>query len=1364
MPNSFFDHPILNSPYERPNRHWELDATGQPTQQILDHRRRAQFITPIPKPKKHKKTATQQDLLLEEGHGLSTQAQQYDPTSVINDVRNTVDAWRALPNPNQWQVTPTTARLLQHWRHHPFNGIRPFFCQVEAAETAIWLSEVAPQSQNGKRLIAQLAAANHDANPELLRVALKLATGAGKTTVMAMLIAWQTLNAVRHPASKQFSRGFLICAPGLTIKDRLRVLQPNDPDSYYKDRELVPVDLLPDVSRAKMVITNYHAFRRRERTELSKGGRQLLQGRTGDAPQTLETEGQMIQRVMPELMGMKGIFVINDEAHHCYREKPDADQEALKGDDKREAEKNNEAARLWISGLETVKRTLGITRLIDLSATPFFLRGSGYAEGTLFPWTVSDFSLMDAIECGIVKLPRVPVAENIPGDELPMFRNLWESIRKDLPKKGRGAQQSLDPLKLPTRLQIALQALYGHYEQTFALWQEHGIKVPPCFIVVCQNTAISKLVYDFIAGFQRQNADGSTILAHRGLALFGNFDAYSGQPLPRPNTLLIDSEQLEAGDALDERFRSMAAAEIAQFRRDLIERSGDARAGERITDQELLREVMNTVGKAGQLGGSIRCVVSVSMLNEGWDCLDVETEVLTAHGWRGYGQISPGDGIYSFNRHTEKIERVTVLEYGERPVRDHEHMVHIKSQHLNIRVTEGHQFHIKYRDPRHHGQLVDHTIVKTARELHGRRSGYALPLAAECAEPFPGLPLSDDEIRLIAWFMTDGGFSGYRLAIAQAKQFHHEIRALLGRIGLDFSESFMQPGKSAYPNATPYYRFSIPKGTRKDALSRKGWYSYHEYLDKHVSAQLHKMTREQFIVFWQELLKGDGEKQGHRSGWLWCSEKTQVDAYSQMAILRGFAASYSERVTKTGKTVYRLSIRDTRWITSNPSDKRASKVMLEKPRDNEIVWCVRNRNSTLITRRHGKIAIIGNCNTVTHVLGIRAFGTQLLCEQVIGRALRRQSYELNDEGLFNVEYADVFGIPFDFNAKPVVAPPQPPRETVQVRAMRPERDALEITFPRVEGYRVELPEERLAAAFTAESVLVLSPELVGPSVTQNAGIIGQSVDLSLKHLGERRMATVVFHLVKRLLYTHWREPGAEPRLHLFGELKRITQQWLEGYLQCTGGTYPALLIAVQELADMACNKITAAITRQFLGVRPIKALLDPYNPTGSTRHVRFNTSKADRWQTSSQHCHLNWVVLDSDWEAEFCRVVEAHPQVRAYVKNHSLGFEVPYRAGSAMRHYRPDFIVLVDDGHGPADVLHLVVEIKGYRREDAKEKKSTMETYWIPGVNHLGTYGRWAFAEFTDVFQMQDHFAQQLASGFHQMIASAVVPTESGRT
>jgi type III restriction enzyme len=534
MSNPFFDHPILNSPYECPGRHWELDEQGQPTQRIKDTRRPAEFISPIPKPKKRKAGDKQKSLVYDEGEGLSSKEQQYETTAIINEVRRLVSEWRTIPDPGKWQVTPETARLLQHWRHHEFSNVRPFFCQVEAVETAIWLTEVAPHSKAGKRLIDHMEAASRSSNPDLLRLALKLATGAGKTTVMAMLIAWQTVNAVRRPGSKTFSRGFLIVAPGLTIKDRLRVLQPNDPDSYYANRELVPGDMLEDIKRAKIVITNYHAFKLRERVELSSGGRALLQGR-GEELNTLETEGQMLQRVMPDLMGMKNILVLNDEAHHCYREKPkEIDDEDLKGDERKEAERNNEAARLWISGLEAVNRKLGVSRVIDLSATPFFLRGSGYAEGTLFPWTMSDFSLMDAIECGIVKLPRVPVADNIPGAEMPMFRNLWEHIRTKMPKKGRGKGGEIDPKDLPSPLQTALEALYGHYAKTFDLWQKEGIRVPPCFIVVCNNTSTSKVVYDFISGYTRENEDGSKSQFGGRFELFSNFDEHGNPPAPPP--------------------------------------------------------------------------------------------------------------------------------------------------------------------------------------------------------------------------------------------------------------------------------------------------------------------------------------------------------------------------------------------------------------------------------------------------------------------------------------------------------------------------------------------------------------------------------------------------------------------------------------------------------------------------------------------------------------------------------------------------------------------------------------------------------------------------------------------------------------
>jgi type III restriction enzyme len=397
MSASFFDHPILNSPYKEPTQHHALDAEGQPLDvPPVSGRRRSELITPVPKPRKKQRKSGQTSFVLPDAQDLSTAEQEYTTNNLINDIRSAVTSWRALPNPADWGVTPATQRLLQHWRHHSFQTVRPFFCQVEAVETAIWLAEVARRDRRYERFRKHLQSANEQASPDLFRIALKMATGSGKTTVMAMLIAWQSINAVRAPGSSHHSRGFLIVTPGITIKDRLRVLQPNDPDSYYRGRELVPADMLPDIDRAKIVITNYHAFRPRETLEVSKTGRSLLQGRDAP-PDMIENDGQMLHRVANDLLGFKGAVVLNDEAHHCYRERPDSEEE-ISSDEREEAKSNSEAARLWIAGLEAVKRKLGITALYDLSATPFFLRGSGYREGTLFPWTVSDFSLMDAAD------------------------------------------------------------------------------------------------------------------------------------------------------------------------------------------------------------------------------------------------------------------------------------------------------------------------------------------------------------------------------------------------------------------------------------------------------------------------------------------------------------------------------------------------------------------------------------------------------------------------------------------------------------------------------------------------------------------------------------------------------------------------------------------------------------------------------------------------------------------------------------------------------------------------------------------------------------------------------------------------------
>ncbi len=330
----------------------------------------------------------------------------------------------------------------------------------------------------------------------------------------------------------------------------------------------------------------------------------------------------------------------------------------------------------------------------------------------------------------------------------------------------------------------------------------------------------------------------------------------------------------------------------------------------------------------------------------------------------------------------------------------------------------------------------------------------------------------------------------------------------------------------------------------------------------------------------------------------------------------------------------------------------------------------------------------------------------------------------------------MLGIPFDFAAAPVVAPPTAPKKTVRVQAMR-ERAALEIHFPRVEGYRVDLPDERITAQFTEDSRFQIDPSNVGPCKVFMQGIVGEGVELNADVLESVRPSAIAYRLSKLLLETRFRDPGEDLPVHLFGNVQRVVRQWIEGgYLVAKG--VPLAAVGYQELAEQACELIYLACQRGIRGEKRIKAILDSYNPRGSTRFVAFNTSK-DVWETDAERCHVNFGVLDSDWEAELARVVEGHPRVRAYVKNQGLGFEVPYRDGSVPRRYVPDFIVELDDGPEP---LHLVLETKGFRGVDAQIKAETMKALWVPGVNNLGTQGRWAFAEFRDAFAIEEAFGR----------------------
>lgn len=1012
MTQIVIENPIINSPFDKPTRHFRFTDEGI-TNETVDGRRSSSYFVPIARPKKK---GGQKSLFETEW----TQ-DRIEENRLVNDIRRRVDLWR---QGGYVGVTPTTARLIGYWTD-PNRERKLFFCQNEALETAIYITEVA--KKYGDAWIENtIREANDTSNPGLPRFAFKMATGSGKTVVMAMLIAWHMLNKRANPQDARFSDTFLIVTPGITIRDRLRVLLPNDPDNYYRQRDIVRSQQQDQLGQVKIIITNFHAFQLREKVAAGKITKSILAD--GQPSPFTETPDQMVRRVCRELGTKKNIIVLNDEAHHCYRRKSDGEDEKFTGDERLEAKQRDEEARVWISGIEAVKAKIGVKAIYDLSATPFFLRGSGYPEGTLFPWVVSDFSLIDAIEAGIVKVPRVPVADDSMTGEQPTYRDLWLRIREHLPKKGRKTEPIGGEPKPPLELQGALHSLYSNYEKYYRLWEQNaeararGI-TPPVFIVVCNNTNVSKLVFDYIAGWEKQIGE-QTIVQAGQLPIFHN-DNGNGAWLHRPNTILVDSRQLESGEAMSDAFKKIAASEIDEFKADYRVRF-PGRDTDSLTDEDLLREVMNTVGKAGKLGEHVKCVVSVSMLTEGWDA-----------------------------------------------------------------------------------------------------------------------------------------------------------------------------------------------------------------------------------------------------------------------------------------------------------------------------------------------------QTVTHILGVRAFGTQLLCEQVVGRALRRMSYAANESGHFNPEYAEVYGVPFSFiPCSGATKDPKPGPLPTRVRALEG-RIACEITFPRLLGYRYDVTGERLTANLTAESHLALSTADI-PTKTENAPIVGESSIHTLDDLKRRRPNEVAFLLAKLTLEKYFRQDGeirvgrpkehkfdGEVKLWLFPQLLGIAKRWLAECVTLKDNTFPQLLLLI-EFAHDAADRIYKAIVASTDGTAALKPILRPYDTLGSTRYVDFDTTRPV-FATRDDKCHISHVVADTDsWEQKMAEALEDMPEVIRYVKNHNLGFTIPYTLNGEERNYIPDFIACINDSHGSDDLLKLIVEVTGEKKKDKAAKVATARTLWVPAINNHGGFGRWAFIEVADPWDAQNlirGFLKQAQAGSAKEIA-----------
>ncbi len=610
--------PILCSPYEEPTEHWVYDtATGQASR--FPGRRPAGYWFKV------RRTGDPTPML------KCFAEEERDDLPLVNRLRADVKRWRELDYEG---ATPVTKQLLRYWARAD-RPRRLFFCQREAVETIIYLNEILGSGRKprwkpelsvedfqalcrGEKPSFSIETKlgvypslvdipNEPGLPPLRRYGCKMATGSGKTVVMAMLIAWAFCNRGRVPGDTRFPNAVLVVCPNLTIKERLQVLRPENPDNYYEAFDLVPGPLRPELAKGKVLVTNWHLFR--EESEHAEGGRSYAVVNKGK-----ESPEAFARRVLGELFDRAPIMVINDEAHHCYRPAPLDEAEKLSGAEREEREE----ATVWISGLDKINQACGIKFCVDLSATPFYLAGSGYIEGAPHPWLVSDFGLVDAIECGIVKIPRIPVSDTT-GRPEPKYFALWKHIMDNLKPGERLPGGKPKPEAVWREAQDALLTLASQWKERFEYHQQatpDKERIPPVMIIVCDNTDIAEYFYRKISGeevieaptdaAEPDQADDETDQNEKPAkpkkkVVYGQGAVFPELLSNRPDfapTLRIDVKLLAEAESADPNETKSEAA-------------------------ERLRQVVATVGKPGKPGEKIRCVVSVQMLNEGWDANNV---------------------------------------------------------------------------------------------------------------------------------------------------------------------------------------------------------------------------------------------------------------------------------------------------------------------------------------------------------------------------------------------------------------------------------------------------------------------------------------------------------------------------------------------------------------------------------------------------------------------------------------------------------------------------------------------------------------------------------------------------------------------
>ncbi len=626
------ENPILNSPYEEPSLHYATDSDGALNYTEIRKERRIFTPDPYAIPERQKNQLSVFD--------INDHSEDYR-TQPVNLIRQEVKQWRNAGYP---ETTRVTRELLYFWFKNPERiAIKKlFFAQQEAVETAIWLNEVAPKSNPGQHVLNTLHNKQQEVsfrqNEQLPRVAFKMATGTGKTVVMGCLILYHYFNRQEYRQDTRFNDYFLIIAPGITIKDRLGVLfvdksasNKNLRQDYYAIRDLVPQSyehLLGNLN-ARLIITNYHAFMPHN---IQGNKRTPFDGKIGSDGKKTEAKEDynlVLKRVIGKFKIGSRLLVLNDEAHHCYLPKSKG-----KTTDNEESDENEKAA-IWFQGISEIALRYKLQHVYDLSATPYYLQGSGYVPYSLFPWVVSDFGLIESIESGLVKIPFLPESDNTQELKTPILKDLYNHVKDKLPKKGQKKKKS-DAKKegkifleerpqLPNLVKMAFDQFYNHYKE-----YDEGIRKlkedklnlfspPPVFIVVCNNTSVSKEVYKFIAGYEQVDDEGNIQNVFDGhYEMFSNYDPITKKPKHRSPTLLIDSDALENSGQINDVFKKIFSSEIEEFKKDYARLYGQG-STEKISDSEILREVVNTVGRPGKLGAHIRCVVSVSMLTEGWD-------------------------------------------------------------------------------------------------------------------------------------------------------------------------------------------------------------------------------------------------------------------------------------------------------------------------------------------------------------------------------------------------------------------------------------------------------------------------------------------------------------------------------------------------------------------------------------------------------------------------------------------------------------------------------------------------------------------------------------------------------------------------